>query len=191
MSTVISRLGGFGLILLFAGCVSGLGPGRSTAILGGAMAVGAPSGYCVDRSAGHEADDRAIVLIGKCDAASAAVPAVVTVSVGAAGSAAAIAGGPAMLAEFFTSEAGRKSLSRDGDAGAVRILHAAGSGGALVMRVRDAAVGEYWRAVTALKGRLVTVSVAGTDGAPLDGEAGRALLDRSVEALVAANREPA
>ena len=191
MSIAISRLFGAGLILVLAGCVAGSGAGRSTPILGGAMAVGVPSGYCVDRSAGRETDDRAIVLIGKCNAASAAVPAVVTLSVGAAGSASAIAGGPAQLAEFFASADGRKSLSRDGDARAVRILHAAGSGDALVMRVRDEAVGEYWRAVTGVRGRLVTLSVAGADGAPLDAEQGRALLDRSIAALVAANREPA
>lgn len=190
MSIAISRLGGFGLILLLAGCVAGLGQGRSTPILGGAMVVGVPAGYCVDPSSGRETGDRAIVLIGKCDAGSAAVPAVVTLSVGAAGSAAAVAGGPGLLAEFFTSDDGRRSLSRDGDARAVRILHAAGSGDALVMRVQDEAVGEYWRAVTGLRGRLVTLSVAGTDGAPLDAEQGRALLDRALAALVAANREP-
>lgn len=186
----ISRLSGAGLIFLLSGCVAGLGAWRSTPVLDGAMSVGVPAGYCIDPSAGREADDRAIVLIGKCDADSAAVPAVLTVAVGAAGSASAVAGGPAMLAEYFTSDQGRRSLSRDGRASAVQVLQAVGSGDALLMRVRDDAVGDYWRAVTGMRGRLVTLSVAGTDGAPLDPEEGRRLLDRSLAALEAANRTP-
>lgn len=187
MSIRISRAGTAVLILLLAGCVSGYGAGRSAPILGGAVEVGMARGYCVDRSAGRQSQDRAIVLMGRCTSAVEAVPAVITLSVGAAGSASAIAGGPAMLSEFFASEPGRRSLSRDGRAGDVRILRAVGVGDALVMRVEDRAVGAYWRAVTGLRGRLVTLSVAGADGAPLDAEAGRRVLDEALAALIAAN----
>lgn len=184
----ISRFLGFGLLLALAGCVSTYGAGRSAPILDGAFDVGMAKGYCVDRGAGRQAGDRAVVLMGRCTSAVDAVPAVLTLSVGAAGSASAISGGPALLAQFFTSEQGRQSLSRDGRAEDVAVVQALGSGDALLLRVRDRAVGEYWRAVTGLKGRLVTLSVAGAEGAPLDAAAGRAVLDEALAALIAANR---
>lgn len=184
----ISRLGGIGLLLVLSACVANYGAGRSTPILDGAVNVGMAKGYCVDRNAGRQADDRAVVLMGRCTSSVDAVPAVITLSVGAGGSASAVAGGPALLAEFFTSEAGRQSLSRDGRAGDVRVLQALGSGDALLMRVEDRAVGEYWRAVTGLRGRLVTLSVAGTEAEPLGAEEGRRVLDQALSALVAANR---
>jgi hypothetical protein len=184
----ISRLSGIGFLLLLAACVSGYGAGRSAPILDGAVNVGMAAGYCVDRNAGRQADDRAVVLMGRCTSSVDALPAVITLSVGAGGSASAVAGGPALLAEFFTSQEGRKSLSRDGNARDVRVLQALGSGDALLMRVEDRAVGQYWRAVTALNGRLVTLSVAGTEDEPLDAAEGRRVLDEALSALVAANR---
>jgi hypothetical protein len=44
--------------------------------------------------------------------------------------------------------------------------------GALMLRVADRSVGEYWRAVLGLKGRLVTISVTAPDP-----ETGRRLLE--------------
>ena len=54
-------------------------------------------------------------------------------------------------------------------------------------RVRDAAVGEYWRTITSIRGRLVTLSAVGTEAAPLDPAKGRTILNRAMAELVRAN----
>lgn len=173
--------------LVLAGCVAGYGPGRVKPILGGEVRVGMAAGYCIAENAGRESEDRAVVLMGRCSSAVEAVPAVLTLSVGTEGSGSVLANGSLAMARFFTSAEGRKSLSRSGRASQVRVLEARGDGDMLLLRVRDRAVGEYWRAVTVLNGRLVTLSVAGTDDAPLDADQGRAVLDAALAALLAAN----
>ena len=95
--------------LLIAGCVGG---SATRDVLQGAMTISGPSGYCVDPSASREGDDRAIILMGRCSASTAVKPAVVTLSVGPAGSAGVmIAGGaeaaitPLGVAGFAASKA--------------------------------------------------------------------------------------
>ena len=175
------------LLLAVAACQMPAGGTRSAQVLDGALTVGVPQGYCIDRGAGREAGDTAVVLMGRCREGSSAVPAVVTLSVGAAGTAAAMAAGGDALSGYFTSDAGRATLSRDGRAADVRVLEARQAGDAFVMRISDRAVGDYWRAVTGVNGRLVTVSVTGPGTAPLPPGDGRALLDRALAALARAN----
>jgi len=129
-----------------------------------------------------------VVIMGRCSAAGTAEPAVVTLTVGQAGSAGAMAGGGAALAEFFTSEAGRTALSRSGQAADVQVLSAAGVDDAFVMQVRDRLVGDYWRGIAGLRGRLLTVTATGTaEDAPLSAEKGRALVQATLAALRRAN----
>ncbi|MGL6211529.1 MAG: cation transport ATPase, partial [Paracoccaceae bacterium] len=64
---------------------------------------------------------------------------------------------------------------------------AIGVGNSLLLHVSDRAVGEYWRALVGVRGRLVTVSASGAEGAPLDPAAGRKLLDATLIALEGAN----
>lgn len=168
-------------------CVEGTAAGRKAEILGGAMQVGLAAGFCIDQSASREGQDSLILLMGRCNSAVAETPAIITVSVGPSGSESAIRDGNGALAAFFTSEAGRKMLSRDGRARDVTILRAFDESGVFTMQVRDRAVGDYWRAVTAIRGRLITVSVAGPEGAPLPAETGRQLLARAVAEMIKAN----
>lgn len=156
-------------------------------ILNGAMKVGLVRGFCIDETASRQGGDSAVLLMGRCNTAVAESPAVVTLSVGPAGSGGAIADGNAALAAFFTSDTGRATLSRDGRARDVQIIQAFDEAGVFTMRVRDRAVGEYWRAVTSIKGRLVTLSVNGTPETPLKPEDGRALLAKAMASLRAAN----
>jgi hypothetical protein len=144
-------------------------------------------GYCIDSGSSRQYDDSAVILMGRCNTGTDALPAVLTLSVGPAGSASAISGGGQMLADFFSSESGRATLSRDGIASDVTVKQALQSDGAFVMRVEDRAVGEYWRAIMGLRGRLVTLSVAGTDEMPLAPTDGRAVLDAAVAEMVKAN----
>lgn len=179
----------FGLALL-AGCVTGAGflSTRTAPVLGGAFQVGVPSGYCIDRSASRESGDKAVVIMGRCADNLKAAPALLTVSIGDPGSAGVMAAGGKALAEFFTSNAGRATLSREGRAGEVRVVEALSKGDAFLLHLIDRREGEYWRAILGQAGRLVTVSVTGTPDLPLDPAAGRKVLDQTLAALASANR---
>lgn len=177
--------------LALAGCVVPGGGIRSVALLDGAVVAAAPSGYCIAPGAGRRGEDSAVVLMGRCSDRSEADPAVVTLSVGAAGSAGAMAAGGATLADFFRSAEGRAMLSRAGRASDVRVLEAVGRGDAFLLHVSDAAVGDYWRALTGVRGRLVTISVSGPEGQALPEAKGRALVEAAVAALRRANPAPA
>ena len=175
-------------VLLLAGCVTGGAGPRSVALLDGAIVAAAPAGYCLAPGAGRRSDDGAVVLMGRCTATSGADPAVLTLSVGPAGSAGAMAAGGEGLAAYFTSTEGRGALSRRGRADDVSVLAAVGEAEAFLLHVRDAAVGDYWRAVTGIRGRLVTVSASGPEGQALPEGKGRALVEAAVAALRRANQ---
>ena len=78
-------------------------------------------------------------------------------------------------------------LSRNGRAQDVQVRQAVGRPDAFLMRLTDRAVGDYWRAVTGIGGRLVTISATGAEGTPLSPEEGRKLVDAAVLALRTAN----
>lgn len=177
--------------LLLGGCVATGGGIRSVALLDGAVTAAAPAGYCIAPGAGRRGTDSAVVLMGRCSARSEADPAVLTLSVGEAGSAGAMSVGGEALAAYFQSTEGRAALSRDGRAADVRLLEAVMVDGAFLLHVTDAAVGDYWRAITGLSGRLVTVSAAGPDGQALPDAKGRALVEAAVAALKRANPQAA
>lgn len=174
---------------LLTGCVggTGTGPPRVAPVLAGTLSVGIPAGYCIDKAASREARDSAVLILGRCADNVRAVPAVITLSVGESGSAGAMAAGGAALAEFFTSSAGRASLSRDGRPAEVMVLQALSTGDAFILRLRDKRAGEYWRAVLGVSTRLVTVSVTGTPALPLAPDQGREVLDATLDAMRKAN----
>lgn len=174
-------------MLAVAGCVPGTGAGRKVAILNGTIQVGMAAGYCIDRAASRERDNAAVILMGRCNSAVPQAPAVLSLTVGPSGSGGAILGDTAALAAFFRSPEGRATLSRDGRAKDVTLLEAIPGEGIFTMRVRDVAVGEYWRSITSLRGRLVTLSAAGTEAAPLDPSRGKTILDRAMVELIRAN----
>ena len=70
----------------------------------------------------------------------------------------------------------------------IRVIEAIGAGDALLLHLTDREVGEYWRGVVGVKGRLVTVSATGTPGVPLSPAEGRKLIDRLLAAMASANR---
>jgi len=188
------------LPLLLAGCVPGVGrlaaaPLRAQAVLAGAVTVAAPRGYCVEPTAVLETGDSALVLIGRCTGgiSNPRAPAILSAAVSGPGSGLDIATSAAALAGFFGSEPGRAALSRSGSAATVTVLETVAVGEVFVIRLTDTspdptASPESWRAVLALAGRLVTLTVTGALEAPLDASSGRALLDRFIAAMQAANR---
>lgn len=187
MSIWISRAAA---LLALAACVPVTGTGslpRSAAFIGGSFTAAAPSGYCIDTAASHDAGDGAVVLIGRCADGSAALAALITLSVGGQGSSAALTPGAKALTDYFRSDAGRAALARDGRASSVRVLMATVADGALVLKVDDRNAGQYWRAILGVRGRLVTISVSAPGGGALPEPGGRALLDRAMAQVRAAN----
>lgn len=174
---------------LLIGCVEGAGvqSSRAASVLGGALQVGVPPGYCIDRAASRETRDSAVVIMGRCADNVQAEPAVVTVAVGQPGTAGAMAAGGRALADFFTSRQGRATLARNGRADGVRVIEALSAGEAFLLHLDDAGAGDYWRAVLGVSGRLITVSVSGSPDQPLAPAAGRKVLDRTLIALRRAN----
>lgn len=194
MSTWISKARRFAVMLGLAACqmdagaLSVPGQARALSVLGGAMTVAAPAGYCVDKGSARSQGDGAVVLIGRCNGRSGSPPAVISVTIGTAGSAGVMASGGAALAAYFQSPAGRAALSRTGQAETVQILTASETGGAFLLHVAEVNEGAYWRAVFGLSGRLVTLSVQGPEGAALDAAKGRQLLGAAIATLQKANR---
>lgn len=191
------------LVATLAACVA-TGPSgtRAVAVSGGAVTVTGPEGYCIDRGATRESASGAFVLFGTCAAltrsASAGQPARAAVLTASVGQPAAVgvdlaANLPAMAA-FFRSVPGRAALSRSGDAGTVRVEETGKAGDALYIRLSDrsAAAGQsvepgYWRALIPVQGRIVTLAVLSPAQAPLTSSEQRALLDRFVARMRAAN----
>lgn len=193
MQTLTRLITLLAITLTLASCQLGSGftSSRAAPVLGGALQIGVPPGYCIDGKASREARDTAVILMGRCSDAMKATPALITVSIGQGGSAGVMtAGGPA-LASFFASTQGRATLSRSGRAGDVKIIAALGSGDAFLLHLQDRSVGEYWRAVIGVKSRLVTLSATGTDEVRLDPAEGRILLEKALQALRTANKAPA
>lgn len=177
------------LPLLLAACQMSAAPLSKPAatLLGGAVSVAGPRGYCVDPATKREQADTAVILMGRCKFALTVQPAVLTVSIGPTASANVLAAGGEALTGYFTSPEGRAALSRIGRARDVTVLAALSAGDAYLLHLNDRAVGDYWRAVVGLNGRLVTISANGAQGAPLASPAGRALIDATLIALRRAN----
>jgi hypothetical protein len=186
--------------LLLAGCVMpATGPAgdyRQRVVTAAKVAVAAPTGYCIEPASVVERADSAVLLLGRCAGDATQDPAVLTASVGAAGSAAGldVASGGRELAAFFRSDRGRAALSRRGRTGDVTVHQALGIPGAFLLRFEDRGARgatmqpESWRAILTLRGRLVSLSVTGVAGqGGLDRAEGRALLEAFVRAVQRAN----
>lgn len=157
-------------------------PKGSVTVLDGAVRITGPKGYCPDTETLHSADDSAVVLLGRCFAESETPAALVSVTVGQAGTGQPSDG--AELAAFFASDTGRATLSQRGRSGDIEVLTALSSKGVFLIQVQDRNQPPYWRAMTALAGRMVSVRVNGPELSPPEG---RALVEATVRALRRAN----
>jgi hypothetical protein len=181
--------------IVMCGCVpvatmgssGGAAPSRSAAVLGGEIKIRPPSGYCVDPAAGQEADDTAVVMAGRCSDTEPVDPAVMTVAIGRAGSAAPLSAGGAALAAYFTSPEGLAALSRSGQVGDARVTKAYSRDAAFLIHVEDRIAGAYWRSVLGIRGRLVTVSVSAPPGQRLDEASGASLMTAMLTSLARTN----
>lgn len=140
---------------------------QELAVLNGAITVAAPKGYCIDKTASASRGPATVVLIGRCTDQGQVTAAVVSLTLGGPGSAGVLVAGPQALAAYFASQAGRKVLARDGDPDHVQIVAVQSAGRGVLLHLDDQEAGAYWRAITAIKGRLVTISASGVAGEPL------------------------
>lgn len=194
MSDLCGKIGRIGLALFVLGALAacdtgGTGGIRKIDILDGAVTAAAPAGYCIAPQAGLRGADTAVVLIGPCSATTQTEPAVLTLTFGPAGSGSAMQADPSGMADLLQSENGRKALSRSGQADDATVLQILQIDTALLVLIRDRALGDYWRAMLPLRGRMVAVSTVSAEGMPIAPEKGRALVGDAITALTAANRD--
>ena len=169
-------------------------PVTALSLMGGAVTVQGPEGYCIDRAASRTATGLAVlspcaVMAGGPQTAAADIDGFVTVQIGAAGSAA-VEGAERPLADLLMAAPGAALLSTSGEADGVRVVQVDRGDGLVAVRFTDAApppvpgLGpEEWRAFLDLRGRLVTVGVRGSVRAPLTGVAAQQLLYDTVAVL--------
>jgi hypothetical protein len=156
---------------------------HEVSVLDGAITVAAPHGYCIDKKASLSRGSATVLLIGRCNDQGQVAAALVTLTIGGPASAGVLSAGPQALADFFASNAGRKVLARDGRAQHVQIVETQSAGRGLLLHLNDQVAGDYWRAITAIKGRLVTISASGVAEAPLTPAQGRALVTATMSLL--------
>ena len=165
----------------------------SVAVLGGAITVAGPDGWCVDPGATRDTGEQAFVLLVRCRGGRGQPVLSVTVSdlrVPAGDRAAQLSG----LVEFVLTDAGRGQLSRRGRADEVTIRSHRIEGGALWLDLADTGNPEglepgYWRVVMPLAGRLVTLSAMSPVAAPSPPEAGAEALEALIAVLRRRNLE--
>jgi hypothetical protein len=178
--------------LFLAGCVLE-GQGRSSAppAVPGGVALAAPSGFCLVDSTRQIRGDADLAAFRRCPGNSGQ-DAILTVAVGGAGSADGLRFEGDEMASYFTSEAGRRALSRSDDARSVTVHEVRRSENAILLRFSDRAQpgGQNgWRAVTGLRGRLVTLALRSPAEGPLvAAPEGERVINRFLGAMQAANR---
>jgi hypothetical protein len=161
------------------------------------LIVAGADGWCVDETTSRADGSASVVVLGSCAAIAGdalrprpEVPGVVTVSVEAETGA---VPDSETLETFFTSEAGRAVLARNGRAESVAILATQKAEGLLFLRASDASAApgaskETWRALFGLGGRFVAISFYSRLEDSIDPEDGLATLIAHVEELRAANQ---
>ncbi|WP_241962976.1 hypothetical protein [Thalassorhabdomicrobium marinisediminis] len=176
----------------------GSGPGiRALALMGGAVRVRGPEGYCVDQRASDARRGFAVLagcaLISDQAAVMPTLDGLITVQFGESGSAI-VSGNEEAFADFLTSDAGRAVLADDGDASHIADVAATGANGTVVARFEDTSgpafegtTGAEWRGFQDIGSRLVTMSVLSFARAPLSRAEGERLLAVAMAELARAN----
>ncbi|MFN3823369.1 MAG: cation transport ATPase [Pseudorhodobacter sp.] len=178
--------------LLISACVTE-GGGRSTAppAVPGGVALAAPSGFCLVESTRQIRGEADLAAFRRC-AGGTEQDAILTVAVGGADSARGLRFEAGEMTAFFTSDAGRRALSRSNNARSVTVHEVRRAPDATLLRVTDRAQPggvNGWRAVTGLRDRLVTLAVRNPeDGSTLDPAEAERLIARFLAAMKGANR---
>lgn len=164
---------------------------QTIAVANRSVMIGGPSGYCVDRTVSKLGGDSAFVVLASCSSItrdpSLSPPGaygLLTASVAKeAGGGTGLLADPEVLERFLASQAARAALARDARAGSVTILDLVRQEDAMMIRLRDTSQSElvgvddvYWRGLTDVNGRLITIAVVSFAERPLGAEVGLATL---------------
>lgn len=206
MSTWISRVAGPILLLTALSACAGLNDAAATriSVMDGSVALAAPRGYCVDRTALRDTTRGAFVLFGSC-AALAPGPfspaprprAVLTATVAPprAGAAPPPTEWTERMTAFVASTDGRRALSRDRTAGSVQILRTRVDDGVFYIRLRDSSATagprvapDYWRAILDIDRHMITLSILALEDASIDAATGESVIRIFAKRVRAANR---
>jgi len=175
---------------------------QSIRVLDRQVAIAGPDGFCIDKTSSRDVETGAFVLLGNCAAISQnprddqpRVPAVLTASVSTdAGARADDAEALDRLESFFSTNAGRKALSRSAKADTVSIHRVTRVDGALLLFVGDSSKNglgsiaqDYWRGLFDVNGHLVTVTVSAFASRPFGEDVGLDLISGFVKRIRAVN----
>lgn len=194
------------LALMLSGCLPDGAPqtggtaARAATVAGGSVVLAGPQGYCIDRSAIRERAGTAVAIFGTCAALARAAgmtqpsrPAILTASVAPMPTENFSESFP-QLASFFQSAPGRAALSRSGQAATVTVRQIVSRRDVLLLQLADSAASDglrvepsYWRAVFAVRGHMVSLSVMGLQSGPVPDPEKKAILTAFVAAVRAAN----
>ncbi|SFR35650.1 hypothetical protein [Litoreibacter janthinus] len=151
------------------------------------VVVRGPTGFCVDPKSSRHGPAQAFIVFGNCAAIAdndelpqPFVNAIATATVLPSGrTGPSIGQSEVALAEFFASDAGKASLSSDGDGGNVEVLDSFARNGAFFVHAREnksqSSPGHattYWRGYFDVKNSVVALSVLGLKDAPLSSSDG-------------------
>ncbi len=200
------------LLFSLAGCGgfdAGGGPGlfaqkapEKARVVQNTVTIAGPRGYCVDTTATRDDARGAFVLLASCASISGSArqpkpdhPAILTATVAAEESGRPIADSTDRLKAFFTSDAGRAALSKNGKAESVTVLSTSANDGVFYLHARDksgalvSGAGEdYWRAMLDVKGRVVSASLVGVNNQPISDDAALATLQKFTRRIQRENR---
>ncbi len=170
-------------------------PVQRAALLGGAVDVAGPAGYCIDLADSRLA--RGFALLAPCgtlglkDVDAPRSAGLITVQAGRAGTAA-VAGSEPALAGFLESDAGAALLSDSAEG--VIVLGTSANDNKVTVQFGDrdgtpipGTQDTAWRAFVDINGRLVTISARGLTAQPLGASALERLLEDAVSAVLAVN----
>jgi hypothetical protein len=181
-------------IVSLAGCVAPVNSEAELTVAGNVV-VAPPSGFCILQESRFVQGTAEFAAMLPCASAlpliGGGVKAVLTVTVGEDGTANGLDLTASGLTAYFESDEGRAALSRAGKAESVIVHEVRETNGAVVVRMTDQSArwpGMGWRAVAAMRGHLVTLTVRGNGAEALTEAQGQRLIDRFVGAMRRANR---
>ncbi len=168
----------------------------SLPVLDNSVVVSAPRGYCIDRLATLSGQTAAFVLLGSCRAITgdfhAARPEASGLLTAAVDGSGAQFPSEAELSRFFSSESGRATLSRSGDARAMTLGASFSRQGVFYLHASESGhdpdrLAQSWRAVFELNGRMVTTTLRDLPGAPIARDEGFRTVEQFVRQIRSAS----
>ena len=200
MSTWISKSALIAVVL--SGCVAPGSPPQGAAqgtisfasATGEGIVVAGPAGFCALERTKQVRGEAEFVALSACDRAlgflNGASPAILTATIGPENSADGQSLDGAVLAVYLNGREGRRALSSVADSETVTVHEVMAISEAVFVRLTDSSETEAkqnWRALMALKGRLLTLSVRSQPQNELTVEAGQRLIRNFVRAMRRAN----